>query len=106
MRGVAPILHEDAAQRPIRRSFAIVEDETKGQIVEGARPGEIRDKIRPDEGRQVFDRPEAPRQDLHVNGGHNSEHRDRERRNRAQEAGRRHAGGRHHHEFAITVEFI
>ena len=75
VRRVAPVLHEDAAQRAVGRAFAIVEDEAERQVVEGAGAGEIGDEVGADEGREVLDRAEAPRQELHVDRRDRGEHR-------------------------------
>ena len=106
MLGIAPVLHEDAAQRPLGGSFAVVEDKPERQIVERAGPGEIGDEVGPNEGCQVFDRSEAPGQELYVDRRDNRQHCDRERGDRAQEAARRYSGSRHHDEFAVAVELV
>src|ERR1700687_1618251 len=106
MSGIAAILHEHASQSAVGRSFSIVEDEAQFEIGKGARPGEIRDKVGPNESREVFDGAEAPWQDLDIDYGDNREHEGRQKRQRPQQSPWRDARSGHNNEFAVTVEFV
>ena len=81
---VAAVLHEDPSQRAVWGSLPIVKDEAQLKSGKSAGPSEIGNKVGADERGQVLDRPEAPREELHIDGRDDGKHRDREQRQRPQ----------------------
>ncbi len=104
--GVAPIFHEDTAQRPVGATLAIVEDETIVERREGAFPDDMRQEVRPDLHDQVAQLPEAPRHNVKRHRSHEERHENGHDREGTQQSQRRDPGRAHDDQLAVAVELV